>query len=126
MDRLSIRRAMKHLAVSRSPAISPVRFRRKTDEFRESRKFVPESLVRTPLKSLAPEPVVDSFGDGLPSGLKHHDVPHVRKDLHICLVSLRESRHVPVDSHAVVLCSENKYRCFHEVSVGEVASSNLL
>ena len=36
LDRLSIRRAMKHLAVSRSPAISPVRFRRKTDELRES------------------------------------------------------------------------------------------
>ena len=31
---------VKHLAVSRSPAISPVRFRRKTDDIRESQKFV--------------------------------------------------------------------------------------
>ena len=35
-----------------------------------------ESRVRIPLKSLAAEPAIDSFGDCLPSRLKHHHVAH--------------------------------------------------
>jgi hypothetical protein len=76
-------------------------------------------LVWIPLKSLAPEPAVDPFGDCLPSWLKHHDVPHVGKDLHLCLVGLRHGKRIPVDSHAIILCAENKHRCCYEASVGK-------
>lgn len=62
---------------------------------------------------------MDSLGDCLPSRLEHHDVSHVGKNLRVRLVNPRYSRGIPVDSHAVVFCSENKQRGFHEVRVGK-------
>ena len=59
------------------------------DEIRESRKSVSESLVRIPLKSLAPEPAIDSVGDCLPSGLNHHHVAHVGEQFGVGLVKAR-------------------------------------
>ena len=64
-------------------------------DIRVSRKSVSESPVRIPLKSLAAEPAFDSFGDCLPSRLKHHHVAHVGEELGVSLVSPRRGRHAP-------------------------------
>ena len=76
------------------------------------------SQVQIPLKSLTPEPIVDSFGDCLPSGLKHHVVAHVGEELGVGLVSPRRCRYLPVGSRTVVVCAENKQRCGHRASIG--------
>ena len=88
-------------------------------DIRVSRKSVSESPVRIPLKSLAAEPAFHSFGDCLPSRLKHHHVAHAGEELGVSLVSPRRSRHLPVSSRAVVCCAKNKQRCGHRASIGK-------
>jgi hypothetical protein len=65
------------------------------------------------------EPADDSFGDRLPSRLKHHVVAHVGEEFTLSPVSPRRSRHIPVaNSRAVLFCAENKHRCGHKFSFG--------
>jgi hypothetical protein len=71
------------------------------------------------LKSLTAEPAFDSFGDCLPSRLKHHHVAHVGEELGVSLVSPRHSRHLPVGSRTVLCCAKNKNRCGHRASIGK-------
>ena len=78
-----------------------------------SRKSVSESPVRIPLESLAAEPIIDSFGDCLPSGLEHHVVAHVGKELCLSSVGACGRTVLVVGDGAVVFTAEDQERCRH-------------
>ena len=83
-----------------------------------------ESRVRIPLKSLAAKPTVDSLGDRLPSGLKHHVMPHVSEILGVKLVRPADiACDAPPPEHLVAF--QNEQRCRHQPGPDKVANTHI-